>query len=452
MKKRKKILESVSEYFLEKMSQKEWKKQKDWLEYSGPFYDEKEYVAAISSLLDEWLVFGKQSREFEKQFSPLLGKKFGTLTNSGSSANLLMVSAAKSKNLYNLKTGSKVLTPIVCFPTTINPLLQLGLEPVFVDVDLETLNLDLDQVEQKLKQDPSIKAIIFAHVLGNPPDMERLMHLVKKYELIFFEDSCDALGSFYDGNKLGSYGHMSTCSFYPAHHMTLGEGGFIATDDGKARKVLASLRDWGRACYCNSSKPGNVTSGTACNDRFKNWLPGLPDISYDHRYVYDEIGYNLKPLELQAAMGLEQIKKIEIMDSARRDNHKKLMKIFSKYEEFFHLPKATEKSDPCWFGFSLVVKEAAPFTREDIVRHLENNKIQTRAYFGGNILFHPAYSNFVNDYSSLSGEYPNALKVTKDCFFLGTFVGITEEKIDYISDVTDLFFQKNKNNLKVLND
>ena len=263
------------------------------------------------------------------------------------------------------------------------------------------------------------------------------MGLVEKYDLIFLEDACDALGSFYDGRKLGSYGHLSTCSFFPAHHMTLGEGGFIATNSNKARTVLASVRDWGRGCYCNSMKPGSVTGGTACGNRFKNWLPGMPEAVYDHRYVFNEIGYNLKPLELQAAMGLEQLKKLPEMDAARRKNHARLNSIFKKYEQYFHLPEATPKSDPCWFAYLLTIKTDA-FSRDEFVRHLESAKIQTRSYFSGNILAHPGYNHLAKDGEIES--FPVANKVTLDSFFLGTFIGLTEEKLDYIEEVVDAFF------------
>ena len=293
-----------------------------------------------------------------------------------------------------------------------------------------------------LEKDDSIRGIIFAHVLGNPPDMDRLMHLVEKYNLIFLEDSCDAMGSFYDGKKLGSFGLMSSCSFYPAHHMTMGEGGFVATDDPRLRRVLASFRDWGRACYCNEIKPGDVTEGTACGNRFRPWLKGGEErINYDHRYVFDEIGFNLKPLELQAAIGLQQLDKLPEMDSARRRNCSSLNKIFEKYEDYFILPKKTDKSDPNWFGYLLTVKENSGFPREDFVRHLEGNKIQTRSYFAGNCLYHPAYSEFASKYNNLREEFPNAYRATVGSFFLGTFIGITDEKIKYIEEVTDEFFR-----------
>ncbi len=297
-------------------------------------------------------------------------------------------------------------------------------------------------VEKALKEDPSIRGIMFAHVLGNPPDMKRLMALVKKYDLVFLEDACDALGSYYDGAPLGTFGDMSTCSFFPAHHMTMGEGGFVATDSQLTRTLLASFRDWGRACYCNSLKPGNVTGGTACGMRFNTWLPGMPNAVYDHRYVFDEIGYNLKPLDLQAAMGLEQIKKLPELDGARRKNWKRLREIFEPYKEHFHLPEATDKADPCWFAFLLTIKEDAPFTRFDIVEHLEGAKIQTRSYFSGNILAHPGYTQLAYPYGNLYDTFPIAQLVTTNSFFLGTYLGLTEEKLNYIEKMVNEFFKR----------
>jgi CDP-6-deoxy-D-xylo-4-hexulose-3-dehydrase len=445
MNKLEQILSLVEEYAEENLLDKSWDRG-DWVNYSGPHFNTDEFRAAVEAILDGWLVFGKKARVFEETFPEHLGKNYGMLTNSGSSANLIMTQALTSKKSfmkkYFLPKGSKIITPVVCFPTTLNPIIQTGFEPVFVDVDLPSLNLNLDQVEEILEKDDSIRGIIFAHVLGNPPDMDRLMSLVEKYNLIFLEDSCDALGSFYDGKKLGSFGHMSSCSFYPAHHMTLGEGGFVATDDPRLRRTLASFRDWGRACYCNEQKPGDVTSGTACGNRFRPWLKhGKERINYDHRYVFDEIGFNLKPLELQAAIGLKQLDKLPEMDSARRRNFEALNKVFLKYEKFFMLPKKTEKSDPNWFGYLLTVKEDSGFSREDIVRHLEKNKIQTRSYFAGNCLYHPAYAELANKYENIKEEFPNAHKATVGSFFLGTFIGITDEKIKYIEEVVDEFFR-----------
>ena len=422
-------------------TKKEWTPGEDWVAYSGPVFDEDEYIAAMRQLLSGWLIFGKNARQFEKRFPEHLGMKYGSLTNSGSSANLLAISALKSKRLFNLEQGSKIITPVVCFPTTINPIIQNGFQPVFVDVTLPDLNLDLDQVERVLEDDPEIKGIVFAHVLGNPPDMDRLMGLVEKYDLIFVEDSCDALGSTYDGKKLGSFGHISTCSFFPAHHMTMGEGGFVATNDNKIRTVVASIRDWGRACYCNTSKPGSVLEGTACGNRFRDWLPGLREAVYDHRYVFEEIGYNLKPLDMQAAMGLQQLDKLPELDAARRKNFNRLMEIFEPYAEYLHLPKATEKADPCWFAFLMTVKEDAPFGRQDMVSWLEQHKIQTRSYFSGNILAHPGYHHMAADYGDMNETFPVAQLVTTNSFFLGTFIGLTDEKLDYIQQTVDKFFE-----------
>ena len=442
----KQILELVKDYHDEALSLKdEWNPGEDWIAYSGPVYDAAEYAAAIKQLLGGWLIFGQQGRQFEIEFPQHLGKHHGVLTNSGSSANLLMIAAAKSRRYHKqLKDGDKIITPVVCFPTTINPLIQNNLVPVFVDVDLPSLNLDLDQVEKVLKKDPDIKGIMFAHVLGNPPDMDRLMALIEKYDLLFFEDACDALGSYYDGQQLGSFGDMSTCSFFPAHHMTMGEGGFIATDSQMTRTILASFRDWGRACYCNSMKPGNVTCATACKNRFSNWLPGSHETLYDHRYVFDEVGYNLKPLDLQAAMGLEQLKKLPDLDSARRHNWQCLRAIFEPYEEYFYLPEATAKSDPCWFAFLLTIKPDAPFTRFDIVNHLEGAKIQTRSYFSGNILAHPGYIHLAEENDKLADRFPVANLVTTNSFFLGTYAGLTEEKLNYIEKQVKSFFKNIK--------
>lgn len=442
------ILDLVSELIKDRRASDKWNAGEDWVKYSGPHFSDEEYRAAIEVLLSEWLIFGKNAREFENQFPQHLGKKHGCLTNSGSSANLLMVSTLTSKNKlpekFRLNKGDKIITPIVCFPTTINPLIQNGLVPVFVDVELPSVNLDLDKVEEVLEADVNreIKGIMFAHVLGNPPDMDRLMSLVEKYDLIFLEDACDALGSTYDGRKLGSFGLMSTCSFFPAHHMTMGEGGFVATDNRRIRKVISSFRDWGRACFCNDLKPGDVTSGTACGNRFNKWLPGCPEAVYDHRYVFDEIGYNLKPLDLQAAMGLQQLKKLPEMDDARRKNFDKLYQIFKPYEEYLYLPKATEKSDPCWFGFLLVVKPDAPFKKEEFVRHMEWARIQTRSYFTGNALYHPAYKHIACEHEDLKSEFPNAHVVTLGSVFLGTFIGLTDDKLEHIKNTVDFFFSR----------
>lgn len=437
------ILDLVSEYVKEKKANKTWTAGKDWVQYSGPWFDEREFVNGVGTLLDEWFILGEKGREFELKFAPYLGKKDGILVNSGSSANLLMVSLLTTKRGGSLPKGSKFITPVVCFPTTINPLIQCGYKPVFVDVELPNLNLNLDMVEVALMNDKNkeIKGIIFAHVLGNPPDMDRLMDIVKRYDLIYLEDTCDALGSTWNGKPLGSFGDISTCSFFPAHHMTMGEGGFVAVNSAKKRMALASLRDWGRACYCNTAKPGNVMTGTACGCRFDSWFKGQEDIIFDHRYVFEEIGYNLKPTEMQAAMGLAQIEKLDEMHSRRKQNFNRLYNIFKKYEQYFHLPTKHEKADTSWFGYLVTVKDGAPFSKADMVEWMEAKKIQTRSYFTGNALFHPAYSELAEEYPDARNQFPIATKTTMDTFFLGVYPGITSEQLDYIESVVDQFIK-----------
>jgi CDP-6-deoxy-D-xylo-4-hexulose-3-dehydrase len=443
--KKDKIFKLIKSYIKEKRKLEKWK-EGDWVAYSGPHYDEKEYIAAMNSLLDEWLVFGNNCRQFELEFASYMGKKYGVFVNSGSSANLLMLAALKSRNYFNLANGTKFITPAVAFPTTVNPIIQNGFTPVFVDVDLPSLNLDLKQTELLLKKDSSIRGIVFAHVLGNCPDLEYLMYLIEKYNLIFLEDACDSLSSTYKNKKLGSFGIMSSMSFFPAHVITAGEGGFVATDDKKLFNILASLREWGRQCRCNTLTPGDVTARTACGNRFKNWLPGQPDVVYDHRYVFGEaLGYNLKPLELQGAMGLEQLKKLPEIVKARKENYQKLKLIFDNYQQYFDYAKATPGCDPCWFAFPVTVKDNNLFTRDEFIQYLEKNKIQTRCFFAANILSQPGYYNFFGKESIPFDSYPNANKVTTNVFFLGTYIGLTEEKMKYIEKVVDAFFKEKLN-------
>lgn len=434
-----KLIKSI----IDSRQKNKWK-EGDFLKYSGPYYDHNEYTSAVETLLKGWFILGEKGREFEKQFAPKLGKEDGIFVNSGSSANLLMVSVLKSSRGWNLKSGNKFITPVVCFPTTINPLIQNGFEPVFVDVELPNLNLNLDQVEKLLEEDinKEIKGIIFAHVLGNPPDMDRLLGIIKKYNLIYLEDACDSLGSTWRDKPLGSFGDISTCSFFPAHHMTTGEGGFVATNSSRVRMALASFRDWGRACYCNTKKPGDVTEGTACGCRLNTWFKNHKDITYDHRYVFEEIGYNLKPTELQASLGLEQLKKLPIIDAKRKLNYSHLYNTFKKYEDYFYLPYSLPQADPSWFGFLLTLKDNVPFTKEEFVSYLEDNKIQTRSYFTGNALFHPAYSELAKKYVDPSKEFPIATKSTKDTFFLGVAPQIDNNQLEYIRKIVNQFFEK----------
>ena len=429
------ILKNIEDFIKEKHASKKWDAGKDWVQYAGPFFDDKEYTAAVKSLLNEWLVLGQDAITFETLFPKQFDKEYGILTNSGSSSNLLMMLAMTSKRLYNLPKGTKVITPIAGFPTTLNPIFQVGFEPAFVDIDLDTLNLNLDQVEEAAKK--GAKIITFAHVLGNPPNMNRLMEIVKQYNLILLEDCCDALGSTYDGKPLGSFGELASCSFYPAHHMTMGEGGFVACNTKIQEIVTRSFREWGRGCYCVGKKAGLLKNGS-CGNRFSNWLPELPDEVFDHKYVYDEIGYNLKPIELQASIGLEQIKKLPEIHRRRKENHSKLVNIFKEYEDFFIIPKATEHADPSWFAFAITLKNEAPFKRKNIVDFFETKKIQTRPYFAGNIMLQPAYKGLI-DKNEVITKYPIARKITTDTFFLGTSPVITSEQIEYIKETLSNF-------------
>ena len=436
MSKQEQILSLIKELINERKDETTWIPGKNWVQYAGPFFDENEYVASVEAILNGWLVLGKSGIEFEQIFPKQLDREFGILTNSGSSSNLIMMSALKSKRLYNLPKGTKVITPIAGFPTTINPIFQCGFEPAFVDIDLDTLNLNLEQVEEQAKL--GAKVITFAHVLGNPPNMNDLMQIVDHYNLILLEDCCDALGSFYDGKPLGSFGEFASCSFYPAHHITMGEGGFVACKTKQQEIVVRSFREWGRGCYCTGLK-ANLLKNGSCGNRFSNWLPSLPNEIFDHKYVYDEIGYNLKPIEMQAAMGLEQIKKLPEISKKRKSNYERLYKIFSPYEEHFVLPKATDLSDPSWFAFALTIKNGAPFKRFDIVNHLESSKIQTRPYFAGNIMLQPAYEDIMPAEEVLT-KFPNARKVTTDTFFLGTSPVITDVQLDYVESCVNKFF------------
>lgn len=438
MGKKEEILKLISEFILEEQGKKTWEAGKDWVHYAGPYFDDSEYVKGISSLLDGWLVLNSAGVKFERRLSKLMGKKHGILTNSGSSGNLLMMSALKSKRLYNLPEGTKVLTPIAGFPTTINPIIQNNFTPVFVDVELETLNLDLVDTENKLKNDPDIRVITFAHVLGNPPNMDKVMELVDNYDLILLEDCCDALGSTYLNKPLGSFGNMSSCSFYPAHHITMGEGGFVAMNDMDTERVVRSFREWGRGCYCVGK--ANILECGSCNCRFSNWLPSLPDEIFDHKYVYEEIGYNLKPIELQAAMGLAQLDKLQEIGELRKRNHKRLCDIFEPFSDYFILPKAQKNSDPDWFAFALTIKDGVDFTRSEFCQYLESHKIQTRPYFAGNVMLQPAYEGMM-DTDKVINDYPVARKVTTDTFFLGCSPIITLEQLDYISEIVNKYFE-----------
>lgn len=430
------ILDQVKEYIDKKHSEKTWTAGKDFINYSGPYFSSEEYLAAVETLLDGWLVMGSKSLQFERQFPKFLGKDRGVLTNSGSSSNLLMMASLTSKRGFNFPKGTKVLIPVAGFPTTLNPTLQVGFEPVFVDIEIDTLNIDISKAEDLIKKH-DIKVITFAHVLGNPPNMDEIMNLVKTYNLVLLEDCCDALGSSYDGKLLGSFGEMASCSFYPAHHMTMGEGGFVACRSEEQETIVRSFREWGRGCYCVGPDANKLKCGT-CGTRFSEWIPSMPGEIFDHKYVYDEIGFNLKPIEVQSAMGLVQLTKLDEIHRLRKRNYELLFKIYEKYEEFFHLPRPRDKADVSWFAFPITLKKTTPFLRNDLVDWFEDNLIQTRPYFAGNLVLQPAYSHLVDPMLARL-HYPVATFVMTNTFFHGTSPLITPEQIAYIGDKLDSF-------------
>ena len=437
-KKEQEVLEKLEEYYNIKDQLREIQPGKDVIQHAGPYLRKEEFISAIQAILKEWLVQGESARQFERIFCKLVGHNFGVVTNSGSSANLLMVAALKSKKTYNFQSG-KIITPAFCFPTTLNPIIQNGFKPVFVDVTLDDYNIDVNQLENVY--DKECKAIFFSNNFGIPANMDEILKFVEDHGLVFLEDNCDALGSRYEDKPTGSFGVMSSCSFYPAHHMTMGEGGFVACSNENLANTIRSLRDWGRGCYCVGKKANESKEGT-CGRRFDNWIETVPDKIFDHKYVYGEIGYNLKPLELQCAIGLEQIKRLKEFAKKREKNFNSLYSFFKKYEKYFILPNNKDsKKQINWFGFILTVKDSSLFSREKICEFFEDNKIATRTFFGGNILLHPAYEGLIDSNEAMN-NFPVATKITNDSFYIGLHPSIEQKHLEWIKEVSERFFQK----------
>lgn len=398
--------------------------------YAGRIFDEKELISLVDASLDFWLTTGRYAEEFERKLAGFIGVKYCLLTNSGSSANLLAVSALTSPKLggRRLEPGDEVITTACGFPTTLNPILQNNLTPVFVDIELGTYNIQADQIEDALSE--KTKAIIIPHTLGNPADLDQISKTAKKHNLWFIEDNCDALGSQYRGKFTGTFGHISTCSFYPAHHITMGEGGAVLTNDSHLKKIMMSFRDWGRDCWC---EPGCDNS---CGKRFGWTLGDLPE-GYDHKYIYSHIGYNLKVTDMQAAVGVAQLRKLPGFIEKRKKNFARLFHALENYSEYIVIPKTAEDADPSWFGFPVLVREQAPFTRADIVLHLEDRKIATRMLFGGNLLKQPAYEGITH---RVAGSLKNTDIVMNNLFWVGVYPGLTGEMLDYMVTTFDRFF------------
>ena len=380
------ILGLVKEYHQEAFPPKPFLGGISTIPVSGKVFDNHELELLVDSSLDFWLTTGRYAEQFEKSFAKVMGMKHAMLCNSGSSANLLAVTALTSSRLGKraLKEGDEVITAAAGFPTTVNPILQNRLTPVFVDIQLGTYDSSVEDIEAAIG--PKTKAIVMAHTLGNPFDLEGVMQLAEKHNLFVVEDTCDAVGAKFNGKAVGSFGDLSTASFYPAHHVTMGEGGCVLAKTASMRKIVESLRDWGRDCWCPTGEDNT------CGRRFDWQLGGLP-YGYDHKYTYSHIGYNLKLTDMQAAVGVAQLKKLPGFIAARRKNFSRLFDGLKQFEEFFVMPVSTPKSEPSWFGFLLTVRPGAPFSRYDIVQHLENHRIGTRQLFGGNLLAQPAYQN-----------------------------------------------------------
>ncbi|MCX5814630.1 MAG: lipopolysaccharide biosynthesis protein RfbH [Proteobacteria bacterium] len=449
---RTRILDLVRQYHQAKFADKSFDPDKDLVHYAGRVFDAEEIVNLVDAGLDFYLTANRYADRFESEFANYLGLSNALLVNSGSSANLVALTALTSPKLKDrrLKPGDEVITSACGFPTTLNPILQNQLVPVFVDVNLG----DYTAIPERLVNaiGPKTKAVMMAHTMGVPFHLDTVMDLVKRHNLWLIEDNCDALGSTYTlGNMgtrgdlgtdfksvpksprlTGTFGHLSTFSFYPAHHITLGEGGCVATDDDDLARIARSIRDWGRDCYCAGGK------SNTCGKRFSLQFGNLP-YGYDHKYVYSHIGYNLKVTDMQAAVGCAQLRKLEQFIARRKENFRKLTRILKPYEDRLILPRATENSDPSWFGYVITVKDQAGFTRNDLTTFLETNRIETRNLFSGNLLCHPAYQNIPH---RISGDLTNTNLIMNNTFFIGVYPGIDEIKMEFIQKIFGEFFHK----------
>jgi len=423
------ILDKVREYTRLRHGPRPFTPGKDKVPYAGRVFDENEVAAGVKSVLDFWLTLGPEGDAFERELAAYVGVCHALAVNSGSSANLVAFTTLTSPELDRpLKPGDEVLTVAAGFPTTVTPIVQNRCVPVFVDVDLETGNVMVDRLADAVG--PKTRAIMIAHTLGNPYNLDAVTDLAKRHDLYLVEDNCDALGSTYRGRKTGTFGDLATQSFYPPHHLTMGEGGAVLTSGGRLKRVAESFRDWGRDCWCPSGKDNT------CGKRFA-WQKGTLPCGYDHKYVYSHLGYNLKPIDVQAAIGREQLKKVDAFVAARKANHSRLVNFLKRYEEYLILPKATEHAVPSWFGLLLTVREGAPLTRKELVDYLEWHHIQTRQLFGGNLLRQPAFKGVEH---RVVGGLTNTDRIMNDSFFIGVYPGLSAAMLDYVEGVFDRFF------------
>ena len=416
------ILKLVREYYSAAFGSSPFIPGETPIPYAGRVFDDDELACLVEAGLDFWLTSGRFADRFEHDFARFCGIRYAMLVNSGSSANLAALSCLTSPKLgeRQLRPGDEVITLATGFPTTVNPIVQNQLVPVFVDVDLSTYNLDVTQLEAAYTE--RTRAIMVAHTLGNPFDLDAVTSFAKRRNLWLIEDCCDAVGATYKGKTVGTFGDLSTVSFYPAHHITMGEGGCVLTDDTILKTLVESFRDWGRDCWC---APGKEDT---CGKRFGWKIGDLPE-GYDHKYIYTHIGYNLKLTDMQAAVGVAQLQKLPAFIAARRQNFANLYEGLKDLEEFFVLPKATEGSEPSWFGFPLAVRKGAPFTRREVTQHLEARRISTRLLFGGNLVRQPAYLNVPH---RTVGKLPNADSVMENVFWIGVYPGLGRQAIEFI--------------------
>jgi CDP-6-deoxy-D-xylo-4-hexulose-3-dehydrase len=419
---RQKIIQLTQQFYQEKWKKPPFRPGVDYIPVSGKTFDEEELTYLIDSSLDFWLTAGRYADKFEAEFAKYMERRYALLTNSGSSANLLAISALTSEKLgeRQLKPGDEVITVAAGFPTTVNPIIQNQMIPVFLDVHIPTYNIDPIQLESAVSS--KTKAIMIAHTLGNPFNLEEVKRVADKYNLWLIEDACDAVGAEYNGKKIGTFGDLTTVSFYPAHHITMGEGGAVLTSNPILKRIVESFRDWGRDCWC---KPGKDNT---CNKRFGWQLGDLP-CGYDHKYTYSHIGYNLKVSDMQAAVGVAQLKKLPFFIDRRRANFSYLKKELEGLEDILILPEATTNSNPSPFGFPITVRENAPMTRDQLVQFLENKNIGTRLLFGGNLLKQPAYKNIQ---CRVVGELKNTDIVMNQTFWIGIHPGISNEMLLYM--------------------
>lgn len=427
---RDKILALVQEYYEETYADETFVAGETAVPVSGRVFDADEMIHLVDSSLDFWLTTGRYAEQFEQEFARFLGVRHAMLCNSGSSANLLALSALTSPKLEarRLQPGDEVITVAAGFPTTINPIVQNRLTPVFVDVDLGTYNVKAERLETAVS--PKTKAIMIAHTLGNPFDLDTVMEVANRHDLWLIEDNCDAVGATYNGRYTGSFGHMASVSFYPAHHITMGEGGCVLTRHARLKKLVESFRDWGRDCWC---APGVANT---CGKRF-DWQLGTLPHGYDHKYTYSHVGYNLKLTDMQAAVGVAQLKKLPDFIDVRRRNFRRLYDGLKPFEEFLILPQATPNSEPSWFGFLITVRPEAPFSRSDLVHYLEAHRVATRLLFSGNITRQPAYQSV--DYRVV-GDLTNSDVIMNQTFWIGVYPKLTPQMIDYTLDLFADFF------------